>query len=131
MKYLLDTNVVVRFLTRRSDSVVARFESEIGNYCLCAPVKGELLAGARKSARVEENLRHFHEFFLTLPSLPFDDAAANHYGQIRATLEKSGTPIGPLDLLIAAIARANDLILVTHNTREFGRVTGLGLADWE
>lgn len=131
MKYLLDTNVIVRFLARRSDSVVARFESEMGNYCLCAPVKGELLSGAQKSARVEENLRYFREFFATLPSLSFDDNAAEHYGEIRASLERAGTPIGPFDLLIASIARANSLILVTHNTREFGRVAGLGLADWE
>lgn len=131
MKYLLDSNVVVRYLTGRSEAVVARCQGEVGNVCLCSPVKAELLAGAHKSARVEENLRLFNEFFVTLPSLPFDDAAAEHYGEIRAALEKAGTPIGPIDLLIAAIARANSLILVTHNTGEFGRVAGLELEDWE
>lgn len=131
MKYLLDTNVVVQFLTRRSESVVARFEIESGDFCLCAPVKAELLFGAHNSARVEENLRYFNEFFQTLPSLSFDDAAAEQYGQIRAALQKAGTPIGPIDLLIAAIARANSLILVTHNSAEFQRVAGLELEDWE
>ncbi len=131
MKYLLDTNVVVRYLTRRSEAIVERCQAEMDNLCLCAPVKAELLAGAHKSARVEENLRLFNEFFDTLPSLSFDDAAAAHYGQIRTALQKAGTPIGPIDLLIASIARANALILVTHNTAEFGRVAGLGLADWE
>jgi tRNA(fMet)-specific endonuclease VapC len=63
--------------------------------------------------------------------LPFDDAAAVVYGEIRAALAQAGTPIGPNDLQIAAIALANDLTLVTHNTREFTRVQGLKLADWE
>lgn len=73
----------------------------------------------------------FQTFFDGLSSLPFDDAAAAHYGEIRAALERVGTPIGPIDLLIASIARANSLILMTHNTREFGRVAGLDLDDWE
>ncbi|MCB0293257.1 MAG: PIN domain-containing protein, partial [Calditrichaeota bacterium] len=64
-------------------------------------------------------------------SLPFDDSAAEKYGEIRATLEKAGTPIGPNDLFIAAIAAANKTILVTHNTREFRRVVELTLEDWE
>jgi tRNA(fMet)-specific endonuclease VapC len=131
MKYLLDTNVCVRFLAGRSENIKAQLRLEKGNYCLCAPVKTELLAGAHKSARVEENLRAFHIFFNGMPSLPFDDAAADHYGEIHAALQRVGTPIGPIDLLIASIARANSLVLVTHNTREFGRVADLNLADWE
>ncbi len=131
MKFLLDTNVCVRYLTGRSLKIKARFELEAGNFCLCAPVKAELLAGAYKSARVEENLHTLDIFFSGIPSLPFDDAVADHYGQIRAVLQSAGTPIGPIDLLIAAIARANALILVTHNTGEFNRVAGLNLEDWE
>jgi tRNA(fMet)-specific endonuclease VapC len=65
------------------------------------------------------------------PSLPFDDEAAEHYGRIRAELTTEGTPIGGNDFLIAAIALANGLTLVTHNTREFARVTGLTIEDWE
>jgi tRNA(fMet)-specific endonuclease VapC len=64
-------------------------------------------------------------------SLPFDDDCAEHYGQIRADLPTLGKPIGPNDTLIAAIARAHDATLITHNTGEFGRVTGLRIADWE
>ena len=64
-------------------------------------------------------------------SLPFDDAAALMYGRLRAELERAGTPIGANDLLIASIALANGLTLITHNTREFGRVPGLQIADWE
>lgn len=131
MKYLLDTNVCVRYLTGRSDNIKARFRSQKGQFALCAPVKAELLAGAYKSARVEENLRSFATFSNGIASLPFDDAAAEHYGQIRSQLQRAGTPIGPMDLLIVAIARANSLILVTHNTGEFSRVAGLGLEDWE
>ncbi|WP_445247774.1 PIN domain-containing protein [Microcoleus sp. OTE_8_concoct_300] len=70
-------------------------------------------------------------FLIALYLLPFDDQSAVIYGQIRAKLAASGTPIGPNDLLIASIALANNLILVTHNTREFSRVEGLRLEDWE
>ena len=71
------------------------------------------------------------QFFANLPSLPFDDDAAEHFGDIRATLARQGKPIGPYDLQIAAIARAHGLIVVTHNTREFTRVPGLMLEDWQ
>ncbi|NJN99790.1 MAG: type II toxin-antitoxin system VapC family toxin [Anaerolineales bacterium] len=84
-----------------------------------------------KSAKPEENLAKQHRFVSRFISLPFDDNAAEAYSRIRARLEKSGTPIGPNDLLIAAIAVANDVTLVTHNTDEFGRVEGLKLEDWE
>jgi len=69
--------------------------------------------------------------FVNFESLPFDDAAAGKFGEIRATLARLGTPIGPYDLQIAAIAMVNGLTLVSHNTREFLRVTGLQLVDWE
>ena len=70
-------------------------------------------------------------FFDGFASLPFDDRAAEAYGTIRADLERQGTPIGPNDLLIAAIGLASGAILVTHNSREFGRVAGLKTEDWE
>lgn len=130
-QYLLDTNVCIRFLTGKSVPVATRYKSEVGNMTLCSVVKAELLSGAYKSARVTENLADLAEFFAVLPSLPFDDVAAEQYGRIRAQLERAGTPIGPNDFLIAAIALANDLTLVTHNTREFGRVSALRLDDWE
>lgn len=91
----------------------------------------ELLYGARRSQRAEANLQLLKAFFAPLQSLPFDDDCAEHYGQIHADLLTQGKPIGPNDTLIAAIARAHDAILITHNTGEFGRVAGLRLEDWE
>ncbi len=80
---------------------------------------------------MSENLRVLDRFFAPIVSVPFDDLCADHYGLIRADLERMGTPVGPNDLLIAATARANDLVLVTHNTDEFSRVVGLQIEDWE
>jgi tRNA(fMet)-specific endonuclease VapC len=94
-------------------------------------VKAELLYGARKSARIDRNLRLLQQFFDPFVSLPFDDRCAGEAGLIRLDLERSGRPIGPNDLLIAATARAHDLVLVSGNTREFGRVPGLRVDDWE
>ena len=98
---------------------------------LCSVVKAELLYGTRNSKRVEENLKLLDQFFTPLTSLPFDDRCAEEYGIIRAQLAAQGSPIGPNDLLIAAIARTHDVTLVTHNTKEFSRITGLRLTDWE
>jgi tRNA(fMet)-specific endonuclease VapC len=94
-------------------------------------VKAELLYGPRRSSRVADNLRLLHRFFRPFVCLPFDDRCAEHYGMIRADLARLGQPIGPNDLLIAATARAHDLVLVTHNTEEFSRVVGLQMEDWE
>ena len=87
--------------------------------------------GARHSQQVEANLQLLKTFFAPLQSLPFDDRSAEEAGQIRADLAAQGTPIGPNDLLIAAIARAHDAILVTHNHNEFTRVTNLRVVNWE
>jgi tRNA(fMet)-specific endonuclease VapC len=98
---------------------------------VCAPVKAELYYGAARS-RDPLTARFRQDAFLgRFTSLPFDDLAADAYGRIRAGLASLGTPIGPNDLLIAAIALTYNLILITHNTREFGRVTGLTIEDWE
>ncbi len=94
-------------------------------------VKAELLYGARKSTRKAENLRLLSRFFDTIASLPFDDRCAEEYGLLREELERTGTMIGPNDLLIAATARANRIVLVTHNVREFSRVAELQIEDWE
>lgn len=98
---------------------------------LCSVVKAELLFGAEKSAKRELVHQKLQVLFSRFKSMPFDDAAAQTYGVIRAALEKEGRPIGPNDMLIAAIALANGLTVVTHNTVEFGRVPGLLLEDWE
>lgn len=130
--FLLDTNACIRILNGTSPRVAARLQAtDPSEVCLCAVVKAELIYGARKSARVDANLRLLARFFSPLVSLPFDDGCAEEAGVIRLDLERSGRPIGPNDLLIAATARANDLILVTHNRREFERIRGLRIDDWE
>lgn len=87
--------------------------------------------GAYKSSRQQENLALLKNLSACFSSLAFDGMSAQVFGQIRADLQSKGTPIGPYDLQIAAIALANDLTLVTHNTREFSRIEGLRLEDWE
>ena len=132
MRYLLDTNACIRVLNGTSDAVVSRFRAESpASIAICSVVKAELLYGARKSMNVGRTLRTLESFFEPLASYPFDDRSAQDYGLIRADLEHLGTPIGANDLLIAAIARAHDLTVVTHNVNEFARVVGLRVEDWE
>ena len=132
MKYLLDTNACIRYLNDSSASVRGRLEKIApGDVGLCSVVKCELYYGAAKGQIRDKTIAALDLFFETLPSLPFDDQAAAVYGAIRAELERRGTPIGANDLMIAAIALANGLTLVTHNSREFGRIKGLALDDWE
>lgn len=94
-------------------------------------VKAELLYGAWRSRHIEKNLLLLKQLFAPLQSLPFDDAVAEHYAQIRLGLATQGRLIGANDLLIAAIARTHNAILITHNTDEFSRVDGLRMEDWE
>lgn len=132
MKYLLDTNTCIRFLNGTSAEVRRRMEAhEARDIALCSIVKAELIYGAFKSARPTRNIDRLQHFFRGFISLPFDDASADAYGELRATLERSGTPIGPNDLCIAAIAKTNDLTLVSHNVSEFARVAALAVEDWE
>lgn len=129
--FLLDTNACVRILNDSSKRLVARFRRESpATIRLCSVVKAELLLGARKSRRVAENLARLDAFFEPLVSLGFDDASADEYGLLRADLERAGTPIGANDLMIAAIARQHDLTVVTSDTGEFRRVSGLRVEDW-
>ena len=132
MKYLLDTNVCIRYLNGLSSKVRDHLELiQPDEVVLCSVVKAELFFGALKSARPKKNLGSAQRFTGRFPSLPFDDSAAFAYAEIRSTLEKAGTPIGPNDLMIAAIAQAQRITLVTHNLKEFSRVPGLELEDWE
>ncbi len=130
MRYLLDSNICIAWL-KGHDLVVERLIAVGKNQvCLCSPVKAELWFGVCKSQRKTENQTNLRQLFRQLSSLPFDDQAALFFGDIRAHLARQGTPIGPYDLQIAAIALAHELTLVTHNTREFARVPGLQLEDW-
>lgn len=90
----------------------------------------ELEHGVQASAYPERNALALHQFLSIVEILPFDDEAAVEYGIISATLRRQGTPIGPLDMLIAAHAKANGLVIVTNNVREFERVEGLALENW-
>ena len=130
--FLLDTNTCIRILNGSSTTVVARLQATSPtDVRLCSVVKAELLYGARHSRRVDDNLRLLQRFFEPFASLPFDDRCAEEAAFIRLDLGRSGRPIGPNDLLIAATARTHDLVLVTHNTRELVRVPGLRVEDWE
>ena len=131
MTTLLDTNVCIAYLNGNDENVRARLTAlSPHDVVLCSVVKAELLFGARKSQRVEENLQRLATFFGSVESLPFDDRAAGHYGMIRAQLEAAGTPIGANDLLIASIALGSDLTLATRNVGEFRRVAGLRVDEW-
>jgi tRNA(fMet)-specific endonuclease VapC len=130
--WLLDTNVWIAYLSKKPSPVKSRIAGMPENELwLCDVVKAELYYGAYKSARPDENLARLEMLFSILPSFSFDGDAALHFGSIRAQLARQGTPIGPYDLQIAAIARTHGVTLVTHNTGEFSRVPGLLLEDWE
>ena len=132
MIFLPDTNVWIRFLNPGETQVKKRFLSaDPSKICFCSVVKAELFFGALKSTRIKENLGLLDELFANFESVFFDDDAARKYGEIRSDLARKGTPIGPNDLMIAAIASVHEAVLVTHNTREFERVTGLKVEDWE
>jgi tRNA(fMet)-specific endonuclease VapC len=132
MKYLLDTNVCIQFITGRSIALKEKIEStDVSSLFICSVVRGELEYGARKSNNPDKTLSVLKNFLASFPEIGYDSAAAGKYGIVRADLEKKGTPIGPYDMQIAAIALANNFILVTHNTREFKRIDNLLLEDWE
>jgi tRNA(fMet)-specific endonuclease VapC len=130
--WVLDTNVCIRFLQGSNTTLLNHFRSKPqSEKYLCSVVATELYYGARHSQRIAENMERFEHFISHFPLLVFDLESARHFGEIRADLARQGTPIGPFDMQIAAIALANDFTLVTHNTGEFSRVKGLKLEDWE
>lgn len=132
MIYLLDTNACIIYLKGKNLYLKQKLDNiSISEIAVCSVVKGELFYGAMRSANPERNLKLQEEFINQFVSLHFDDQAAEIFGNIRAQLTTQGTPIGAYDLQIAAIALAHNLILVTHNTREFSRIPELQLEDWE
>jgi tRNA(fMet)-specific endonuclease VapC len=130
LRHMLDINICIHVQKNRPDYLQGRFNRLEGQLCISSIALGELCFGAEKSARRDHNLAVVEQFASRLEVLPFGDKAAAHYGQIRAELEHAGAPIGSLDMLIAAHARSEGLILVTNNEREFGRVPGLRLENW-
>ena len=132
MRFLLDTNTCIRYLNGRAPTIRTHLAAvPLAEIAVCAPVKAELYYGAARSQNPARSLARQEAFLRVFVSLAFDDHAARFYGRIRADLAARGTPIGANDLLIAAIALAAELTLVTHNTSEFGRISGLALEDWE
>jgi tRNA(fMet)-specific endonuclease VapC len=132
LKYLLDTNVCIKLLNNSDRLVVKRFSEEIPeDINLCTVVNFEMFYGAFRSQKMDFNIGKLERFIEQFRVFDFNRESAKVCGQIRAELNKKGTPIGVYDLQIAAIAIANDLTLVTHNVREFGRVDDLRYEDWE
>jgi tRNA(fMet)-specific endonuclease VapC len=130
MRYLVDTNTWIFYLKRADSPVEARLkQTPAAEVAVCSVVWAELLHGARKYGKREERVARIEQTLAPYPSLPFDDIAARRYAEIRDELESRGEVIGAYDLLIAAIAQAHDLILVT-NDGEFQRITGLPVEDW-
>lgn len=132
MTYLLDTNVCILYINGKAPHIREKVGAlREGEAVLCSVVVGELLYGGYHSQHPKATLAKQRAFIDLFESLPYDDRAAEYYAQFRAELARAGTPIGGNDLMIAAIARTHNLTLVTHNSREFARVPGLKLEDWE
>lgn len=130
LRYMLDTNLCIRVLRDRPPGLRERFNAEAAALCISSVTLAELLYGAEKSQRPVETRHRVEDFAARLAVLSFDDAAAAHYGDIRADLERRGQVIGPYDLMIAGHARSKGLMVVTGNLGEFTRVAGLRAEDW-
>ena len=130
LRYLLDTNIVIYVLKRRPVEVLSTFNANASRMAMSSITLAELLHGAEKSSRVSENLAAIEDFCSRLEVLPYGPKAAQHYGAIRAALEKLGQPIGVNDMHIAAHARSEGLVLVTNNMGEFARVPALEAENW-
>ena len=131
MRYMLDTNICSYILKNHPAAVKSKFdEAGAGNICISAIVLAELYYGAARHPKGVVIRREIDNFVSRLVVLPWDEIAADHYGTIRASLEKAGTPVGAMDMLIAAHARSCGATLVTNNLREFGRINGLTSENW-
>ena len=130
MKYMLDTNMCI-YAQKNNPNVIAKIKQNFQQGLSISSITlAELEYGVQASANIEKNAVSLLKFLSIVDIIPFDSGAAVEYGKICADLRKKGTPIGTMDMLIAAHARAENLIVVTHNTREFERVEGLQLEDW-
>lgn len=130
LRYLLDTNIVIYVLKRRPIEVLSVFNANADRMAISAVTLAELLHGAEKSSRVSENLHAVEDFCSRIEVLPYGSKAAQHYGAIRAALERLGQPIEVNDLHIAGHARSEGLVLVTNNVSEFARVPALEVENW-
>ena len=131
MRYLLDTNICIYLIKKRPHQVLGRFNAySVGEIGVSSITVAELQYGVRKSQHPVKNQQALKQFLLPLVIADFDEQAAIAYEEVRAVLEAQGTPIGPLDTLIAAQATSLDVTLVTNNVKEFSRVQGLRFENW-
>ena len=131
IKYMLDTNTCIYIIKRKPVDVIDRFmRLQISQVSVSSITLSELEYGVIKSSKPEQNHLALAQFLSPMEILPYGDAAAQHYGKLRVYLEKHGTPIGSLDMLIAAHALSTDCILITNNVKEFERVPNLKINNW-
>lgn len=131
MKYLLDTNICIYIIKNKPTDVLTNFQSKsIVDMSVSSITAAELRYGAEKSSQPEKNHSALDGFFSPLTILPFDEACSNYYGNLRKSLESKGQIIGSMDLMIAACALKNNLILVTNNIKEFERIPELKFENW-
>ena len=131
MKYMLDTNMCIYIIKRHPVNVLKKFTLlDVGDVCISSITLAELMYGVQRSHHQQKNKAALEEFTSPLDVMPFDEEAVAHYGDIRASLEKKGMPIGSLDMMIAAHAQCLGSILVTNNKKEFFRVPHLKIEDW-
>ncbi len=131
MKYLIDTNICIYIINKRPTAVIEKFKQfELGEIGISTITVSELQYGVAKSTYRKKNEVRLEEFLAPLEILTYDQTAARVYGDIRFQLEKRGRPIGPLDLLIAAHAISQNLVLITNNDKEFTRIEKLKVENW-
>jgi tRNA(fMet)-specific endonuclease VapC len=130
LTYMLDTNICIYVMKNYPPTLQDKFNSLAEQICISSITLGEVHYGAEKSARRADNLTAIEHFVARLDVLPFDAKAAAHYGQLRAELERAGTPCGPHDMQIRGHARSEGLIVVTNNLREFSRMPGVRVENW-
>jgi len=131
IKYMLDTNICIYIIKQKPKNVIERFrQAQVSEIGVSSITLSELEYGVMKSAKPEQNKLALAQFIAPIEISAYDDVAAQHYGKIRAHLERQGTPIGSLDMLIAAHALSQNSVLITNNESEFKRVSNLKIENW-
>ena len=131
IKYMLDTNICIYIIKQKPKNIIERFrQAQVSEIGVSSTTLSELEYGVMKSAKSEQNKLALVQFIAPIEISAYDDVAAQHYGKIRAHLERQGTPIGSLDMLIAAHALSQNSVLITNNESEFKRVSNLKIGNW-
>ena len=131
MRYMRDTNICIYVIKHKPEKVFQKLQSiHPDDVCISSVTYAELVHGVEKSVAVEKNRLALSMFLANMEILGFDVEAADCYGKIRADLEKKGTPIGPLDMMIAGHAQSLGYTVVTNNVKEFSRVSALRIENW-